>query len=66
MSENLVKYEKILEEKNCLSLKDLALDGKDLISLGKFLLLPTDDLSLAEVLKSPLFGLDDDDFKKGE
>lgn len=27
-------YEKILEEKNCLSLKDLALDGKDLISLG--------------------------------
>ena len=34
---------------------------KDLISLGKFMLLPTDDLSLAEVLKSPLFGLDDDD-----
>ena len=27
-------YEKILEEKNCLSLKDLALDGKDLIALG--------------------------------
>ena len=25
---------KILEEKNCLSLKDLALDGKDLIALG--------------------------------
>jgi len=34
---------------------------QDLLSLGKFLLLPTDDLSLAEVLKSPLFGLDDDD-----
>lgn len=35
--------------------------AQDLISLGKFLLLPNDDLSLAEVLKSPLFGLDDDD-----
>lgn len=34
---------------------------QDLISLGKFLLLPADDLSLAEVLKSPLFGLTDDD-----
>lgn len=34
---------------------------QDLISLGKFLLLPNDDLSLAEVLKSPLFGLTDDD-----
>ncbi len=34
---------------------------QDLISLGKFLLLPGDDLSLAEVLKSPLFLLDDDD-----
>ncbi|MCM1324573.1 MAG: double-strand break repair helicase AddA [Acetobacter sp.] len=34
---------------------------QDLISLGKFLLLPSDDLSLAEVLKSPLFMLDDDD-----
>lgn len=33
----------------------------DLISLGRFLLLPTDDLSLAEVLKSPIFGLGDDD-----
>ena len=33
----------------------------DLISLGKFLLLPSDDLSLAEVLKSPIFGLNDDD-----
>ena len=37
---------------------------KDLLSLGKFLLLPEDDLSLAEVLKSPLFGLDDDDLIK--
>ncbi|MBQ2886315.1 MAG: double-strand break repair helicase AddA [Alphaproteobacteria bacterium] len=34
---------------------------QDLISLGKFLLLPTDDLSLAEALKSPIFGLNDDD-----
>ena len=34
---------------------------QDLISLGRFLLLPMDDLSLAEVLKSPLFGLNDDD-----
>lgn len=34
---------------------------QDLISLGKFLLLPADDLSLAEVLKSPIFNLNDDD-----
>lgn len=34
---------------------------QDLISLGKFLLLPSDDLALAEVLKSPLFMLNDDD-----
>lgn len=34
---------------------------QDLLSLGKFLLLPEDDLSLAEVLKSPLFELNDDD-----
>lgn len=34
---------------------------QDFVSLGKFLLLPDDDLSLAEVLKSPLFGLNDDD-----
>ena len=27
-------YQKILEEKDCLKLKDLALDGKDLIALG--------------------------------
>ena len=37
---------------------------QDLVSLGKFLLLPDDDLSLAEVLKSPLFGLDDKDLYK--
>ncbi len=37
---------------------------QDLLSLGHFLLLPTDDLSLAEVLKSPLFNLDDDDLIK--
>jgi ATP-dependent helicase/nuclease subunit A len=34
---------------------------EDLISLGDFLTLPEDDLALAEVLKSPLFNLDDDD-----
>ena len=34
---------------------------QDLVVLGKFLLMPLDDLSLATVLKSPLFGLDDDD-----
>lgn len=34
---------------------------QDLISLGQFLLLPNDDLALAEVLKSPLFNLTDDD-----
>jgi len=34
---------------------------QDLIALGNFLLLPTDDLTLAVVLKSPLFGLDDND-----
>lgn len=37
---------------------------QDLISLAKFVLLPEDDLTLAEVLKSPLFGLDDDDLFK--
>jgi len=34
---------------------------KDLAALGRFLLLPEDDLSLACVLKSPLFGLSDDE-----
>ena len=34
---------------------------EDLISLSKFLLLPEDDLSLAEALKSPIFNLTDDD-----
>ena len=34
---------------------------QDLMSLGKFVVLPADDLSLAEVLKSPMFGLSDDD-----
>ncbi|MTI17801.1 double-strand break repair helicase AddA [Rhodobacteraceae bacterium RKSG542] len=33
---------------------------KDLVALSRFILLPEDDLSLAAVLKSPLFGLDDD------
>ena len=32
----------------------------DLLSLAKFCLLPEDDLSLAEVLKSPVFGWDDE------
>jgi ATP-dependent helicase/nuclease subunit A len=33
----------------------------DLIALGRFLLLPSDDLTLATVLKCPLVGFDDDD-----
>jgi ATP-dependent helicase/nuclease subunit A len=34
---------------------------RDLIALGNFLLLPEDDLTLATVLKSPLFGFGEDD-----
>ena len=34
---------------------------KDLIALGNVLALPEDDLALAAVLKSPLFGLSDED-----
>ncbi|NJO67771.1 MAG: hypothetical protein HC826_02295 [Rhodospirillales bacterium] len=33
----------------------------DLIALGRFVLLPTDDLTLATVLKSPLIGLSEED-----
>jgi ATP-dependent helicase/nuclease subunit A len=33
----------------------------DLMALGDFLLLPEDDLTLATLLKSPLFGFDDED-----
>ncbi len=33
----------------------------DLLALGRFLLLPQDDLTLAVVLKGPLFGFRDDD-----
>ena len=33
---------------------------QDLVALGRFLLLPEDDLALANVLKGPLFGFDDD------
>ncbi|MBO0738585.1 MAG: double-strand break repair helicase AddA, partial [Alphaproteobacteria bacterium] len=33
---------------------------QDLIALGRFLLLPEDDLTLATVLKGPLFGIDED------
>ncbi|WP_309086145.1 double-strand break repair helicase AddA [Chelativorans sp.] len=33
---------------------------KDLMALGRFLLQPHDDLSLAAILKSPLFGLDEE------
>jgi ATP-dependent helicase/nuclease subunit A len=36
----------------------------DLMALGDALLLPDDDLALASVLKSPLFGFDDDDLFK--
>ena len=36
----------------------------DLMVLADALLLPDDDLALATVLKSPLFGLDDDDLFK--
>ena len=34
---------------------------RDLMALGDFLILPEDDLALATVLKSPLFGLTDSD-----
>ncbi len=34
---------------------------QDLMALGRFLLLPEDDLSLAAVLKSPLFNLSEED-----
>jgi ATP-dependent helicase/nuclease subunit A len=34
---------------------------QDLLALGRFLLLPEDDLSLAALLKSPLFDLSEDD-----
>ena len=33
----------------------------DLVALARFTLLPSDDLTLATVLKTPLIGLDDDD-----
>jgi len=33
----------------------------DMMALGQFLSLPEDDLSLASLLKSPIFNLDDDD-----
>ena len=36
----------------------------DLVSAGRTALYPDDDLALAEVLKSPLLGLDDDDLLK--
>ncbi|CFX19482.1 Double-strand break repair helicase AddA [Candidatus Filomicrobium marinum] len=34
---------------------------QDLVALGDFVTLPDNDLALANVLKSPMFGLDDDD-----
>ena len=37
------------------------LAAMDLMALGKFLLLPEDDLTLATVLKGPFIGFDDDD-----
>ncbi len=33
---------------------------QDLLALGRFLLLPEDDLALATILKSPLFGIDEE------
>jgi ATP-dependent helicase/nuclease subunit A len=33
---------------------------QDLVALGRFLLFPEDDLTLATVLKGPLFGIDDE------
>ena len=36
---------------------------QDLISLAKFALQPMDDLSLAEILKSPFIGMDDQDLE---
>lgn len=42
-----------------LKLKD-SIAVQDLLSLARFVLLPSDDLSLAEVLKSPLFGFSED------
>ena len=37
---------------------------QDLMALGRFVLLPQDDYSLACVLKSPLLGFDDDDLMR--
>ncbi len=37
---------------------------QDLDALGRFCLLPADDLALAEVLKGPFIGLNDDDLLK--
>ncbi|MEP1229489.1 MAG: double-strand break repair helicase AddA, partial [Litorimonas sp.] len=42
-----------------LTLQD-SLIVKDMLALTRFVLLPRDDLSLAEVLKSPFFGLNDE------
>ncbi|MDJ0447591.1 double-strand break repair helicase AddA [Methylocystis sp. JR02] len=36
----------------------------DLVALGRVVLLPQDDLTLATLLKSPIFGFDDDDLIK--
>ncbi|PHP68955.1 double-strand break repair helicase AddA [Zhengella mangrovi] len=37
---------------------------KDMIAIGRFVMQPEDDLSLAAVLKSPVFGLDDSDLMR--
>lgn len=37
---------------------------EDLVALGRAILLPQDDLALAITLKTPLFGLDDDDLMR--
>lgn len=56
---NLKSHNVPLAGADRLSLRE-ALCIRDLISLAKFVLLPADDLSLGEVLKSPIFGWSED------
>ncbi|MDD4520366.1 MAG: UvrD-helicase domain-containing protein [Alphaproteobacteria bacterium] len=58
---------RLLKQKNIpvagtdrLTLKD-HIAVKDLVTLGNFLLLPSDDLTLACLLKSPFFGIEEDE-----
>lgn len=55
----LKRHEIAIAGADKLKLSD-AIIVKDLIGLSRVCLLPSDDLSLAETLKSPLFGFDDD------